>query len=772
MVAYLEDITLLDLELFDAAFAIAPGGEDDAKRRFMTLFVQGGRRWGGSANVSKATNAQGETFAVKQLRRDGASTGPSAEASPRRPGQSGAYKQLRHTAGGSSTTPDYLTQGHVAAFYEEYRIHLAVSNLRGFPRLYGFGLANGEPLIIMEWVEGATLREAVREREKADPQCGLLPLHIVADLGIAVLTLLERAGELDERFVHRDLSPRNIMLRTDRVAAAEQLRMGDFDLCLIDFGSSSLLADPSDPGFTRNANTWRMGTPAYAPPEMLTADVALPEAYRHSAAIDVYALCSVLYELYSGRKPFLIEPQGGLSPYRLKTETAPTPLDAREPDGGALADIILAGLAPQPERRPSVRQLKAALENWKELPGQQGAGGLHVDKPTDAALWQPGFAQRALTRRKFVAVGIVALATLAAGGIAATKIAHPRPGVLDESRYPSASALYDGEPLFKAFDGNLGGWALYTAAGMIACKPQSSRECGQLREGLVALYDDISQRYGFITPAAGGSYEWAVLPAFAQAGDFHESLAATQDPETKLWGFVDTSGAWVVKPQFQAAGGFRNGVAAVQDRDNLLWGAIDREGNWLVDPRFAQLGSYSNDGFAIAQELDPASSRCWGVVDAAGAWAGKTRFAQLRRFAFGLAPALDDASALWGFVDNAGVWKIQPAFRDARPFYDAGTSQHESIAAVQDQKTQLWHFIGLDGAAYSGMKPSFWKLGDMHDGLAPAQAQADDNVVTFDGKDSYAENAGMRYGYVDVRGTWQMTRLTDLTDTSIGSAEL
>ena len=63
-----EDIQIVSLELFDAAFPVAPHDEADVKRRFMTLFVAGRGQRGGSGNVSKATNAQGEAFALKRLK--------------------------------------------------------------------------------------------------------------------------------------------------------------------------------------------------------------------------------------------------------------------------------------------------------------------------------------------------------------------------------------------------------------------------------------------------------------------------------------------------------------------------------------------------------------------------------------------------------------------------------------------------------------------------------------------------------------------------------
>ena len=772
MPAFADTLQIVDLELFDAAFAVAPGDEDDIKRRFMTLFShETGMRRGGSAEVCLVSNTRGERFALKRLH-----TAPDGDGIPA-PAQANngvpQRKELRHSVGSSGTpgtapTPDYVTQGHVAAFYEEYRIHLAVGSLRGFPRLYGFGLSGGQPVIIMEWVEGITLREAVRERNETTEEP--LPLASVARLGLAVLALLGRAEELSDRFVHRDLSPRNIMLRTDRTPAQEQLATGDFDLCLIDFGSSTLtVTDAAQATFTARTGVWRLGTPAYAAPEMLTADVVLPAEVRQSRAVDTYALCSVLFELYAGTTPFDLAPSEGRTPYRIKTEDAPRALVPREPDAGMLAQAIAAGLSPQPQDRPAQQDLAAALANWLELPSAAPTGTWRAAKPAERGFWQPDYASRLVTRRRLVSGCIVGGAALVSGALVAPQLLSGRRERLDEGRYLRADSLYAGEPLFKAYDGRLSGWVLCTADGQIACNPGSSRACGALREGLVALFDDLSGRFGYITPSdSSDAYGWAILPRYAQAGDFSEGHAAVQDPDTGLWGFIDAADAWTAEPAFADAARFSRGIAAARPAHQDLWGAVDATGSWVIEPRFLALGQRGADGCAAAQDADGR----WGIVDETGAWTSEARFAQLRRHTFGLSPARDEQTGLWGFVDVDGAWAIRPAFLDARAFFAREADADDPLAAVKDAASQLWHFIEADGTPYT--TPDFWKLGDLADGLAPAQARADDDVITFDedDPDARAEGVGMRYGYVDAEGTWQMRRLTELTDTGITPAEI
>ena len=46
---------------------------------------------------------------------------------------------------------------NTAALFEEYRHLCTVSHLRGFPRVYGYGSCEDDPLILMEWAEGTSL---------------------------------------------------------------------------------------------------------------------------------------------------------------------------------------------------------------------------------------------------------------------------------------------------------------------------------------------------------------------------------------------------------------------------------------------------------------------------------------------------------------------------------------------------------------------------------------------------------------------------------------
>lgn len=321
---------LIVLDTFEPAVAFDPAKRDESRRRFSMFLVQSEAGQGGTGVVQRATNTAGEIFAIKRL----------------------------HV---SDTTDERIAAGMRAVLFEEYRNQLTVSHLKGFPRVYGYGTSNGEPLIVMEWVEGSTLKHITPQLPHED---GGVRGDAVAAIGVAVLSILNNVRHLDTGVAHRDISPRNIMIATSERSLQDQLATLDFDIRLIDFGSSTAL-NPIDPTFTVRADVWRGGTPEYAPPEMLTHDIAGIETRRLSPTVDIYALSSVLYELYCGHTPFNLQALGTASPYRVKTETAFEIPQARTAADEALVSIIVAGLAVDQERRPSVEQMLDLLRRWQ-----------------------------------------------------------------------------------------------------------------------------------------------------------------------------------------------------------------------------------------------------------------------------------------------------------------------------------------------------------------------------------------------------------------------
>ena len=421
---------LFQLESFDTAVPVNPADEELAKRRFMTLMVTADRSSHGNTGlVLQAHNTSNERFAVKVL------------------ADNTLMRALGTNTPSRTADESAMHLANTAALFEEYRNLCRVSHLRGFPHVYGYGTCQGEPLILMEWIEGTSLDKAASmlPHDGEGVTCAA-----TASVGCAVLGTLLSTQNLETPLVHRDLSPANIMFRTNELGIDEQVQALAFKPCLVDMGSS-VPALGSDT-LTQRADIWRYATPAYAAPEMLTRDIPNITALRRSPAVDVYAIASILYELYSGHTPFRAarhQAQEVCSYYLLKTQNEPEPLVAHKGDDQAFADLIMSCLVTDQASRPTERELYEGLlafapdlgESAVSTPGLSNqpinidAGAhLKVDVTGDRARALLEQARRdAMTRRRFI-LGGVAAAVVGLGAIGAATHGFGIPDYLDGIR--------------------------------------------------------------------------------------------------------------------------------------------------------------------------------------------------------------------------------------------------------------------------------------------------------------------------------------------------
>ena len=272
----------------------------------------------------------------------------------------------------------------------------------------------------MEWIEGLPLRDAVAEL--TDPaEGGRIPANTVAAIGKRLGEILLGAQKLDAPFVHRDLSLRNIIIRTTRRPLAQQIAHCSFDICLVDLGSSSIKR--SDPSFTMSTGIWRNGTPEFAPPEMLSSDIPELAPLRTSPSIDTYELCSVLYTLYAGHTPYRLNEHLDHSPYLYKIEHEPEPLEARVPGDQKLVDIIMSGIHNEQSQRAPLSTVTGKLDAWiKDIDFEP-----RTPLPTPVDFSQKSKAadedkaqtrHSAISRRAALALGGVCVAGIAGSAIA------------------------------------------------------------------------------------------------------------------------------------------------------------------------------------------------------------------------------------------------------------------------------------------------------------------------------------------------------------------
>lgn len=705
--------TVVTFDTFDTAFPVQTGSESQTRRRFMTLLVpeDGERASGAMGYVCRARNVRGEQFALKRLR--------------------------NVTAGGTWDN-ERITAGRIAAFREEYRNQLVLSHLKGFPGLYGYGTIDGSPAILMEWVEGKTLRSVRHALEtEQGPHGPRVPARTVAALGIAVLDVLSVVEHLDQRLVHRDISPNNIMLRTRELSIEQQAASGAFDVCLIDFGSSRLVDPGGGSAFTMVTDVWRNGTPEYAAPEMLTHDIPGLDELRASPSIDIYALCSVLFELYAGHTPFRISQRTGISPYLVKEDATPDLPDLRRVADAGLMNAIVAGIRPAQADRIGAAELRDRLAAWLEQQARAD-GRAGSESATTPVVVGDGAAPDAAV----AAARARALAAEASRGAAhweaaedgqtapaATHVPAPsRPAPAPAAAPPSApmyttpvpqpgtGAVYGGAAQPTGAD--LRQRAVSNAAAAGGRRPVSRRVFAGCGVALVAglLCAGVGWGVTQVLSGMGGapeSHDDADAPDTDDserraaepvvATDTGGALLAAQDADSKLWGFVNTDGAWIVKPTFdKEPGPFVSDLAYAFDPENGYLGYIDRTGAWVIEPTLAGAGTFVN-GLAAARER---TSQLWGYIDTNGTWVISQQFADAGDFFDGLAPAkqpealADDDRVrygqLWGYIDTAGDWVIDPQFSETGPYTADG------VAAVA-RTMSSWGFIDRAGnEAFSG----------------------------------------------------------------------
>jgi len=214
-------------------------------------------------------------------------------------------------------------------------------------------LPNGQPFIVMEFIEGQTLAEIVRSAQA--------PLGGVLQVMGEVLSALAAAHAIG--IVHRDLKPDNILVTVEGHAK------------VLDFGIAKLAPGLRDVVGTATKTGAILGTPAYMAPEQING------AANVDARTDVYAAGVVLFEAVTGRQPF----QGATMFDLMKAhiEQAPPSPKLYRPDlPDAIEQVIMVALAKDPAQRfQSAAAMSQALahagavltqDQWKPLSSRGG----------------------------------------------------------------------------------------------------------------------------------------------------------------------------------------------------------------------------------------------------------------------------------------------------------------------------------------------------------------------------------------------------------------
>jgi len=229
-------------------------------------------------------------------------------------------------------------QGLLERFHGEVRVARVVSH-PNVCRVYDIGQVEGMPFISMEYVDGEDLASLLT-------RIGRLPADKAVETGRKLCAGLAAAH--DRGVIHRDLKPQNIMIN----------KRGE--VVIMDFGLAAIASELT-------GAEARNGTPAYMSPEQIKGAVV-------TAKSDIYALGLVLYELFTGKRPFDAHSLQQLMDMQEAAHLGSMTSVAADIDP-TVEKVIRRCLDPDPAKRPaSALSVLAALPGGDPLAAALAAG--------------------------------------------------------------------------------------------------------------------------------------------------------------------------------------------------------------------------------------------------------------------------------------------------------------------------------------------------------------------------------------------------------------
>jgi len=266
--------------------------------------------------------------------------------------------EARHLASGAPAAVKVLhgdwclDREVVARFFNEA---LALQHLQ-HPRIvqnFDCGaLPEGPPYMILEWLPVDLHQVLARAGSGFSPDVGA---RVAAQLAEA-LAALHAHG-----LVHRDLKPANVLLSEENPAVAE-IKLADLGLAKLLSGDevaprahntpAPLAALPVSTGGSALLGTWE-----YMAPEQWV------QSKNVDPRVDVYSLGVLLFQMLSGRLPFVAEQQKDWMYFHVMEAPPLSLLDGRAPAG--LRELIARMMSKKPASRPTMREVVASLSGQR-----------------------------------------------------------------------------------------------------------------------------------------------------------------------------------------------------------------------------------------------------------------------------------------------------------------------------------------------------------------------------------------------------------------------
>lgn len=261
--------------------------------------------------------------------------------------------------------------------------------------MFDVGTENDTRYIIMEYVDGMTLKDMIREM-------GHLSSDAVVRMGIRILAAVDHAHK--NGIVHRDIKPQNILVNKEgKVKVA-------------DFGIARLKAEQNTKMSLRSASA--LGSVHYISPEQASGEIADEKS-------DLYSVGVVLYEMLTGKVPFDGETTVSVALKHLNEE--PASMRTLDPSiSKALDEVVLRALKKDPAQRyqsaaEMARDLRKALD-------KPGGGFVRQRRPLTAEELAEQRDKKARRRRKFryTLLGVIIAFVLFAGAVLVWSISFIR----------------------------------------------------------------------------------------------------------------------------------------------------------------------------------------------------------------------------------------------------------------------------------------------------------------------------------------------------------